>query len=169
MNAVHVTPLEELPQVLAASGAQRWVSFAAPGQSAETPVSFEGERLALEFHDISGPKDALIPSSRRQVEELVDFIRADHGPIILQCWMGVSRSTAAGLIAAVLRDSKRDCANAALNLRKAAPFATPNALIVEHADAILGLGGALREACAAIGRGETADRGRPFVLYGTGA
>lgn len=166
MSTIHVTPLEDLPQVLAASNARRWVSFAAPGKSTETPACFDGERLALEFHDITGPMGTLTPPSREQVENLIAFIEADHGPIILQCWMGVSRSTAAALIAAVLRDGERDCQRAAWVLRKAAPFATPNPLIVDHADAILGLDGGLRNACAAIGRGELTDRGHPFVLAG---
>lgn len=164
MRVIHVTPLDELANVISSTGAKRWVSFAAPGKSEPAPEQFKGERLALEFHDISEPQAGLQAPSRDDAKRLITFFMASNDDLILQCWMGVSRSTAGALIALLLSDPERDCAKAAARLRQAAPFATPNPLLIAHADDVLGLDGHLIKATRSIGRGTTTDRGRPFTL-----
>jgi predicted protein tyrosine phosphatase len=49
-------------------------------------------------------------------------------------------------------------------LRRASPSATPNRLLVSHADAILKRDGRMVAAVNAIGRGAEAFEGEPFTL-----
>jgi predicted protein tyrosine phosphatase len=78
--------------------------------------------------------------------------------------MGVSRSPAAALIAALSLVPDQSEATLAHRLRAASPFATPNMRIIEIGDAILGRNGRLTDAVRAIGRGADADGNTPFVL-----
>ena len=52
----------------------------------------------------------------------------------------------------------------AQRLRAASPTATPNGRLIETADALLGRGGRMRAAIAAIGMGALAYEGEPFHL-----
>ena len=84
--------------------------------------------------------------------------------MLVQCWAGVSRSTAAAYVVACALEGEGREADVARRLREAAPFATPNPLIVALADAQLGREGRMVEAVAAIGRGAETSMGRMFVL-----
>jgi predicted protein tyrosine phosphatase len=78
--------------------------------------------------------------------------------------MGVSRSPAAALIAALSLVPDQDDDALARRLRAASPFATPNARLIEIGDALLGRRGRLVDAVRAIGRGADADGNAPFLL-----
>ena len=82
----------------------------------------------------------------------------------MQCYAGISRSTAAAYIAACALAPERDEAEVARALRDASPSATPNALFVAIADRMLGRGGRMVAAIAEIGRGADAFEGEPFRL-----
>ena len=77
------------------------------------------------------------------MEQLLAFVRAweRESPLVLHCWAGISRSTAAAYIAACALAPERDEAAIALALREASPSATPNARFVALADDILGPAG----------------------------
>ena len=162
---IHVTPLEELDQTLASTKAHHLVRFRSPDQvlPATRPIL---QVLELAFHDITSPRDGLIEPSQQQMHDLIAFLRAwdGDGPVVLQCWMGVSRSTAAAALALCVMQPQLASNSVAGALRQAAPFATPNALMIEIGDAILGRGGTLIEAVREIGRGAQTGRGRPFLL-----
>ena len=85
-------------------------------------------------------------------------------PMLIHCYAGVSRSTAAAFIAACALKPERDEFEVARALRAASPTATPNARLVALADAALGRDGRMSEAIAAIGRGEDCFEGTPFAL-----
>ena len=78
--------------------------------------------------------------------------------------MGVSRSPAAALIAALAVHPEQDDEALALRLRQASPYATPNRRLIEIGDAMLDRGGRLVAAIRAIGRGADADGNAPFLL-----
>ena len=63
-----------------------------------------------------------------------------------------------------LLNPKADEFELAWHLREASPIATPNRLIVSHADALLGRDGRMSAAIEEIGRGEEAFEGVPFSL-----
>ena len=78
--------------------------------------------------------------------------------------MGVSRSTAAAYIGVQILNPEVDELDLANALRWAAPFATPNPLMIKIADDILGRSGRMVDAIKSIGRGENAYEGSPFVF-----
>jgi predicted protein tyrosine phosphatase len=97
------------------------------------------------------------------------FLKFVHGwdraePMLIHCFAGVSRSTAAAYIAACALAPKRDEFVIARSLRTASPTASPNSLLVALADRALGRRGRMGEAIAEIGRGRDCFEGEPFAL-----
>jgi predicted protein tyrosine phosphatase len=101
------------------------------------------------------------------MQKLLMFIKSwdkEH-PLLIHCWAGVSRSTAAAYIAKCVLQPKRDEADLALELRAASLSATPNPMLIALADEALGREGRMRRAIDAIGRGANAFEGGPFTLH----
>ena len=161
MARVVVTPEAGLADALVTHRPSHAACFGSPSRPAVAPdVSHV---LLQSFHDIAEPRAGHVAPTRADADALIAFLRAWDGtaPLLLQCWMGVSRSTAALLIAGTARGA--DPAALARTLRERSPAATPNPLMVAHADDALALGGRLRAAAAAIGRG-TVPVAEPFAL-----
>jgi predicted protein tyrosine phosphatase len=159
-----VCPLYHLQRQIARATPSRVVSLLAPGQA--TPALPPVPRLSLAFHDIDAPRSGLVAPDREMVQALVNFAGdwREPEPMLVHCWMGVSRSTAAALILACALRSDRDEAEAARALRAASPTATPNPLMIALADDLLRREGRLVAAAKAIGRGAEADTGAAFRL-----
>lgn len=120
--------------------------------------------LKLTMHDINAPMDGMTMPGEDQVAELIDYVRDWNRarPLLVHCWAGISRSTATAFIAqCVLRQEVAED-DLATELRSLSPSATPNRVLVAHADKLLGRGGRMSDAIAAIGRGEDAFEGRVF-------
>ena len=166
MSRIFVCPLSDLDATLETSGARWMVSLMGPGKSSARPSGITRGFLGLEFHDIDGPRDNMLPPSQADVTQLLEFFDGwdGHDPLLIHCWMGISRSTAAAAIALAQRDPRQDMARLAQRLRLASPMATPNRLMIALADEQLGLNGNLCSAIAAIGRGADASQGEPFCL-----
>jgi predicted protein tyrosine phosphatase len=158
-----VCPLGEVEDQIARSRPARIISLLSPQQTA--PVAPPGVRhLTLRFHDVATPADGLIAPDQALVRALLAFGMAwsEPAPMLIHCWMGISRSPAAALALACAWSPNRDELAAAQALRAAAPTATPNPLIISLADQILGRGGRLVAAARAIGRGAEAAAGQGF-------
>jgi predicted protein tyrosine phosphatase len=84
--------------------------------------------------------------------------------MVVHCYAGISRSTAAAFAAACALNPHRDESSIAQIIRRASPTASPNALIVQLADQALGRNGRMIAAIEAIGRGEIAPEGHPFRI-----
>lgn len=123
-------------------------------------------RLALRFNDITQPMDGLTPPDRDSIQALIDFGRSWPGqaPLLIHCWAGISRSTAAAYIIVCEHGARGQERNQALALRRASPQASPNALMVAIADEILGRSGHMIRAISEIGRGAEASEGQLFSL-----
>ena len=164
---LYICSLAALHDVTAATGASHVLTVISGGTDVPRPASVAPENhLFLEFNDITAPAQGLVPPSPAHVEKILDFGRAwDRArPMVIHCWAGVSRSTAAGFILSHALTPGSDPHALARLLRARAPWATPNARMVGFADDLLGADGAMREAVAAIGRGAMAYEGRPFTL-----
>lgn len=122
--------------------------------------------LFLSVNDIAEEQPGLIAPGREHVEALLDFVgRWDRSaPLVINCFAGISRSTAAAYISAAALAPDRDEAELAATLRRLAPSATPNPRLVRHADEVLGRNGRMIAAIEAIGRGADAFEGTPFGL-----
>ena len=162
---VIVCPLDAALDACNANAATHIVSLLAP--PAATP-EFGGPvaRLRLSFNDIVTPSEGLVAPNPQHIEQLLEFLEGwdRRSPLLIHCWAGVSRSTAAGYIAATLRDGPGSETALAERLRRRAPFATPNSLIVALADDALSRHGAMTAAISEIGRGAETDKGALFRL-----
>ena len=125
-----------------------------------------GRHLQLTFHDITEPVEGFTAPRAEDAETLVGFLkgwdRAD--PLLIHCWAGISRSTAAAFTALCMLRPDMAEERIAKELRRASPSATPNRLIVSHVDKILGREGRMVTAIERIGRGADAFEGVPFTL-----
>jgi predicted protein tyrosine phosphatase len=160
-----VCPLSEAPHELRRSRPARLITLLAPEQDApDAPADLP--RLILRFHDIAEPQSGYIAPSQAMVAKILAFGAEwrEPEPLLIHCWMGISRSTAAALIIACAVNPVRDEAEIAQALRDASPTATPNRLMVALADEQLGRQGRLIAAAASIGQGEYAYRGKTFSL-----
>ena len=126
------------------------------------------ERLVLRFNDIAEPRPGLIAPDETLIRRLLTFAETwpATAPLVVHCFAGVSRSPAAAYILACARAEEGREVELAGVLRERSPEATPNPLMVSLADDILGRGGAMRVAIAAIGRGREAFEGPVFSLPG---
>ncbi len=119
---------------------------------------------ALGFNDIASPMAGHIMPEEQDVREIMMFMYEwdQQSPMLIHCWMGVSRSTAAAYIGALTLNPGADEVELANALRWAAPFATPNPAMIKIADDIMGRSGRMVDAIRDIGRGQNAYEGSPF-------
>jgi predicted protein tyrosine phosphatase len=99
------------------------------------------------------------------VQAILDFGRpaSESRPLLIHCWAGISRSSAAAYAIACDRNPGFE-AEIAAELRRRSPVVTPNRLMVALADDLLGRGGVMVDAVAGIGRGAEAFEGTPYQL-----
>lgn len=167
MPAIHVTPLSRLHETVERCGAQHVLTLINADTVVPRPAGIRPERhLFIGVSDIVDPLDGHILPADAHVEQLLAFGRAwdQATPLVIHCWAGISRSTAAAYITLCALRPQRDEVETARLLREAAPSATPNARLVGVADDILGRGGRMVDAIAGIGRGADAYEGTPFFL-----
>ena len=164
---IFVCPLNSVQPLVDKHGISHVVSLLGPETPHRSFTGIDGTRhLQLTCHDIIEVMDGYTAPCVGDAERLVEFLgRWERDkPMLIHCWAGISRSTAAAFTAMCLFRPKTDEAELAWELRKASASATPNRLIVSHADAVLGRGGRMVKAVDAIGRGEIANEGTPFSV-----
>ena len=159
-----VAPLHEVAGLIARHRPSHLISLASPGHVDALLDDPPPHRLDLRFNDIAEPREGLTPPSEADVGALLAFAGGWRGarPLLVHCWAGVSRSTAAAYVIACARSAPGQEQAWADRLRQAAPTATPNPLIVALADRLLHRSGAMGRAVAAIGRGAETAWGAPF-------
>ena len=167
MPQVYVCPLSRIAETVASSNASHLVSLINDSTPVVRPESIpEANHLFLGINDIVEPMDGMVLPATEHVERLVGFIGAWQPvrPIVVHCYAGISRSTAAAYITLCALKPDRDEADIAQRMRAASRFATPNARLVEIGDALLGRNGRMVDAVRAIGRGEFTAENTPFAL-----
>ena len=167
MPHIQVCPLSRLPETLAASGARNLMTLMTVGTPSPRPEAIaEGRHCVVEVSDVVAPMDGHVTPGEAHVAAILAFAEAwdRREPLLIHCYAGISRSTAAAYIAACALAPERDEVEVARALRDASPSATPNALFVAIADRMLGRGGRMVAAIAEIGRGADAFEGEPFRL-----
>ena len=167
MPTLHVCPLSRLHATVAETRASHVVSLMGAGAEVPRLTGVAAERhLFIGVSDIVEPLDGHVLAEAEHMEQLLAFVGAweRESPLVLHCWAGISRSTAAAYIAACTLMPERDEAAIALALREASPSATPNARFVTLADDLLGRQGRMVDAVRRIGRGAEAMEGTPFRL-----
>ncbi|MGG2476109.1 tyrosine phosphatase family protein, partial [Rhizobium sp. BR5] len=104
MTAIVVSPLSRIAEMAVKHKAREMVTLIAKEQTFHRPAVIAAERhLTLAMNDIAfkGTGDLIAPDDAH-VLKLIDFAREwdQSAPLLIHCWMGVSRSPAAAVIAA---------------------------------------------------------------------
>jgi predicted protein tyrosine phosphatase len=167
MPFVQVCSLARLPRTVADINASHVLTLI----NAQTPVTRpasipEDQHLYIAMSDIIEPLDGHIIPAEEHVRKLLTFVKtwSKTQPMVIHCYAGVSRSTAAAMITACVLNPDRDERDVADIIRERSPTATPNLRLVAVADQILGRQGRMVAAAEKIGRGEDCFEGVPFRL-----
>ena len=164
---IYVCPLSKVDATVASVRADRLISLLAEGTAMTRPASIpESNHLWLTLHDIAEAQEGMTPPGEVHVRSLLDFARSWNRarPLVINCYAGISRSTASAYIIAAALAPQRDELELAQTLRRLSPSATPNIRLVSLADDLLGREGRMVEAVKSIGRGADAFEGVPFAL-----
>lgn len=168
MPRLHVCSLARLEEVARATGAGSLLTLLSPGGVvAVRPATVPAARhLVLGVSDIAEARDGHTLAADAHVAQMLAFFRAwdRAAPLLIHCYAGVSRSTAAALVGLCALAPHRAEADLTAQLRRASPTATPNARLVALADDALGRAGRLAAAARGIGRGADCFEGAPFAL-----
>ncbi|WP_420354667.1 tyrosine phosphatase family protein [Bartonella choladocola] len=162
-----VSPLSKLAETALRHSPRELVTLMNKGTAMERPAMIaENCHYYLEFNDINEPQDGLVAPTETEIYKLLDIAgnwNRSH-PLLINCFLGISRSTAAAFLMACALQPQKSEADIAKLLRQNSATATPNKLMVALADEILGRGGRMSAAIADIGRGAEAFEGTPFIL-----
>lgn len=167
MSYIIVCRLNQIAETAVLHGAREMVSLLAENQDFHRPGVIDGNRhLKLGLNDIAEARTGLIAPGEIHVERLIQFAQSwdRRAPLLVHCWLGISRSPAAAAIIALALEPDQDDMALAERLRQASPFITPNARLIDIGDTMLGRGGRLTRAIKAIGRGADAFEGSRFCL-----
>lgn len=164
---IKICSLARLHNTVTACRARHVVTLVRDESRLLRPPGIDPENhLWLRMDDIADPIEGMIAPCREHVEQLVEFAgRWDRAaPLVVHCFAGISRSTAAAFITACALAPDRDEEEIATRLRAASPTASPNPLLVALGDDYLGRNGRMRSAIAKIGYGIAAFEAEPFDL-----
>lgn len=164
---IYVCSLARLHATVVRTRARHLVTLLSPADRIDRPPTVPADNhLFLRMDDIADPADGRVHPDIAHVEDLLAFVRNwdRASPLVMHCWAGISRSTAAAFVTACALNPRRDEFDVAYAIRDASHTATPNPRIVGIADRLLGRQGRMTAAIAAIGPGNTAFTGVPFKL-----
>lgn len=167
MTAIYVCPLSRLAETVSASGASHILTLINENTAVVRPSHIdEQNHFRVGIHDICEPAEGMICPAEEHVSAYLEFFRRwdRKAPVVVHCYAGISRSTAAAYSAFCAVRPDLSEAEIAARLRQRSPQATPNARIIALADQALGREGRMVHAIAQIGRGVDADEGTVFAL-----
>lgn len=166
-GAVHVCPLSRVRETLDRSGARYLMTLINQQTMLETPAEIAAtHHLKIAVNDICAPQEGLVHPAECHVEDVIRFARtwSRNGALVVHCWAGISRSTAAAFISLCALNPDTPEAVIARHLRQASVTAAPNRLLVQLADDMLARRGRMIDAIDQIGPAEPAVEGTPFAL-----
>jgi predicted protein tyrosine phosphatase len=161
-----VSPLCDVEAVIRDHRPSHMITLLDP-HDARAPEGRESmRRLRLDVCDISTPVEGFILPTDVHVRSILEFARTwdAQAPLLVHCFAGISRSTAAAFIVACERNPHTAEEDIAWTLRRAASHALPNRRLVALGDDILQRGGRMVDAVEAIGGNGFATMGTPFAL-----
>lgn len=166
-QTIYVAPLKLVETTIADASVSHLVTLINGDTPVPTPPSITPDRhLRLAMNDICQPSAGLVLPCEGHVADLVQFaLDWDRGaPLLIHCWAGISRSTAAAFISLCALNPEADEFDLARTLRLASATAYPNRRLVALGDAALARSGRMVAAVEEIGRGEFAEEGQVFAL-----
>ncbi len=165
-GSIVVCPLSKLAETLGESQAGSIVTLLSPGFAPARPLFGPVRHLTIDVSDISVAHEGHVLPADIHIERLLAFVTAwdRRSPLLIHCYAGVSRSTAAAYAAFCALSPELSEDDVAIRLRTASPTATPNPRLVALADMSLGRGGRMGAAIERIGRGADCFEGNVFRL-----
>lgn len=135
------------------------------GEAERPPGILQKDHLQLRVDDIAQDVPGYVRPNEEHAIDLISFARRwdRSGPLIIHCYAGVSRSTAAALIILGLFNPGRE-AEAARLLREQAPHAKPNPLLIAAADRYMRWEGRMVAAVTAMGPADPSRQGLLVAL-----
>lgn len=164
---IHVCSLARLHATVDETKARHIVTLLRFTDKVARPNHIAAENhLILSVDDIAAHQDGMTVPAQEHVERLIDFAtRWDRSaPMVVHCYAGISRSTAAAFTAACALNPDRSELEIAQAIRHASGTAQPNAAIVSIADTLLKRNGRMVRAVEALGPAHFAEEGVPFRL-----
>jgi predicted protein tyrosine phosphatase len=163
---IHVCSLARLHRTVEDTGARHVITLLRDIEVPTPPRIAPENHLVLGMDDICDPIDGYTVPGDAHVRELVTFVQGWNraAPIVVHCYAGISRSTAAAFVTACVLNPGRDEREIAWEIRRASRTAKPNTRIVSLADTLLRRDGRMIRAIELIGPGEAAYEGDPFRL-----
>jgi predicted protein tyrosine phosphatase len=155
MSRLLVCPLSGLDDALQDHRPSHLVTLLSPQNMISTPQGFDpAHHLRLGINDVSDPDTAEYPPGREHIDQLLTFARGWDGqaPFLIHCWAGVSRSMASAFTILCDRLGMGHEIEIALAMRRRAPHASPNSLLVRHADDALRRDGRMVTALKVMGQ-----------------
>jgi predicted protein tyrosine phosphatase len=164
---IYVAPLSLVRTTIADARVSHLVTLINDETVIDTPPTIgPGRHLRLAMNDICEPQPGLVLPCENHVSDLIKFALAwdRQAPLLIHCWAGISRSTAAAFITLCAVNPEAAELQVARALRRASPTAYPNRLLVALADEALSRGGRMMTAVEEIGRGKVAEEAEVFAL-----
>jgi predicted protein tyrosine phosphatase len=120
----------------------------------------------LDMHDVTEALPGYLPPSAAHVAELIDFVQDwdRKAPLLIHCFAGISRSTAAAYIALCILNPRTPEEAIARALRRSSDTAIPNRRFVGLADELLGREGRMLSALGRMGKNRVAFECVPFSV-----
>ena len=166
-ETIFVAPLSLVQSTVADASVSHLVTLINGETLIDTPPSIGPDRhLRLAMNDICEPQEGLVLPCETHVSHLVKFaLDWDRkAPLLIHCWAGISRSTAAAFITLCALNPDIEELELARALRRASSTAYPNRLLVALADEALARNGRMLAAVEDIGRGRVAAEAEVFAL-----
>jgi predicted protein tyrosine phosphatase len=164
---IHVCSLARLAATVDETKARHIVTLLRLTDRVTRPSHIAPENhLVLAVDDIVAAQDGCTVPAEDHVQRLIDFVGTwdRAAPMVVHCYAGISRSTAAAYVTACVLNPQRDELQIAWEIRRASRTAQPNARIVGIADRLLKRDGRMVSAIETIGPGYAAMEGDPFRL-----
>jgi predicted protein tyrosine phosphatase len=162
MPRILVTPLSAIEDVIAVHRPSHMVTLLSPEHMIATPPGVPPERhLRLGVNDVADPAAGTHPPARAHIQALLEFSRGwdATSPFLIHCWAGISRSMASAFTVLCDRFGPGREIEIARAIRRRAPHAAPNSLLVGHADDLLGRDGRMLAALNAMGPARMVEEG----------
>jgi len=168
LDNIYVAPLSLVETAIEDARVSHLVTLINGETLVPTPASITPDRhLRLDMNDICEPVSGLVLPCEEHVADLLQFALDwdRNAPLLIHCWAGISRSTAAAFISLCALNPEADELDLAKALREASPTAYPNRRLVALGDEALSRRGRMIAAVERIGRGEIAEEGQVFGLW----
>jgi len=162
---VHVCALRHVPETVKQTGARHLISAINAYFLPDTPTAIsDGRHLKLDMNDIVEAQPDLALPNTGHVTKLLDFVRSwdKQAPILIHCYAGLSRSTAAAFIALCALNPRTPEDAIAHALRRSSDTAAPNRLFVALADKVMRREGRMIAALHSMGECRAAYECTPF-------